>query len=424
MTPVPALHQHSILVVDDTRDNLRLLARMLSEQGYHVRTVTSGQRALVSAQFDPPDLVLLDIMMPEMDGYAVCAAMKADERTCDIPIIFISALNEVFDKVKAFSVGGVDYITKPFQLEEVLVRVTTHLKLRAMHWQLQQQNMLLQQEIAERKRAEKRLQDELHIARQVQQSLLPPECPNWNALEVVCCSIQAQEVGGDFYLYHAFKRASDAHSGRRYVLAVGDVSGKGMPAALLMSAAMASFRSIVGKGLEPAAFLAQMDQAIAEHTRSTNQNCALTYLEILVPWMGTSEEHIAPPPPEDDMRPVRLRVANAGGMLPIIKHRDGQVAWVTVEGLPLGVGLEHNQGYREVALEVVRGDMVILTSDGMLEAMNSAGELFGFERMEEVICTGPPNDASAMLDHLTNVVQAFIGDAELHDDMTILVMRV
>ena len=120
----------NILIVDDTPANLRLLSQMLAKQAYKVRAVTSGPRALAAVRATPPDLILLDIKMPEMNGYEVCERLKADEQTRDIPIIFISALDETGDKVEAFTVGGVDYITKPFQLEEVLARVKTHLTLR------------------------------------------------------------------------------------------------------------------------------------------------------------------------------------------------------------------------------------------------------------------------------------------------------
>lgn len=125
----------SILVVDDTPANLQLLASVLRERGYKTRPVPSGLLALQAALSEPPDLILLDINMPEMNGFEVCQSLKADEKLRDIPVIFISALNEVLDKVKAFAVGGVDYITKPFQFDEVQARVDTHLKL----WHLQQE---------------------------------------------------------------------------------------------------------------------------------------------------------------------------------------------------------------------------------------------------------------------------------------------
>ncbi len=129
----------NILIVDDTPANLRLLSNMLAEQGYKVRSVINGQMALTATQASPPDLILLDIRMPEMNGYEVCERLKADEDTHDIPIIFISALDATQDKVKAFTVGGVDYITKPFQLEEVLARVETHLALRNLQKSLQRE---------------------------------------------------------------------------------------------------------------------------------------------------------------------------------------------------------------------------------------------------------------------------------------------
>ena len=148
----------SILIVDDTLANLRLLTGMLGDYGYNVRPVPDGRLAITSAKTQPPDIILLDIMMPGISGYDVCVQLKDDERTRDIPVIFISALNEVIDKVKAFSVGGVDYITKPFQAQEILARVQTHLSLQHSQKRLQEQNTLLQQEVIDRKRAEGTLQ--------------------------------------------------------------------------------------------------------------------------------------------------------------------------------------------------------------------------------------------------------------------------
>lgn len=142
----------NILVVDDTLANVQLLSRMLAEDGYKVRKVLDGQMALMGIQTAPPDLILLDVNMPDMNGYEVCEQLKANEATQDIPIIFISALDEVSEKVKAFAVGGVDYITKPFQVAEVLARVEHQLMLRDLQQQLREQNVLLQQKIDEHER--------------------------------------------------------------------------------------------------------------------------------------------------------------------------------------------------------------------------------------------------------------------------------
>jgi PAS domain S-box-containing protein len=149
----------NILIVDDTPANLQLLSEMLKRRGYTVRSMPNGQLALESARTLPPDLILLDIMMPGLNGYQVCEQLKANAQTCDIPVIFLSALNETVDKVKAFAVGGIDYITKPFQVEEVLARVQTHLSLRQLHQQLEAQNNQLKQEILIRQQAEEALRN-------------------------------------------------------------------------------------------------------------------------------------------------------------------------------------------------------------------------------------------------------------------------
>jgi len=160
--------KESILIVDDTPANLQLLAQMLSEQGYKVRMAQDGTMALLSVESSPPDLILLDIMMPELNGYEVCSKLKASSFTKDIPIIFISALNEVFDKVKAFEVGGVDYITKPFQVQEVLARVEHQLHIRRLTQQLLERNvqletvnLALKDEIQERQQVEELLRSTL-----------------------------------------------------------------------------------------------------------------------------------------------------------------------------------------------------------------------------------------------------------------------
>ena len=138
-----------ILVVDDTLPNLRLLTSLLQEQGYSTRGVPTGDMALTVVQTAPPDLILLDVNMPGLDGYEVCRRLKSDLQTRDIPILFISALDETADKVRGFAVGAVDYITKPFQVEEVLARVQTHLDLRRLQQITQAQIQALQQSNAE-----------------------------------------------------------------------------------------------------------------------------------------------------------------------------------------------------------------------------------------------------------------------------------
>ncbi|MEG3846362.1 adenylate/guanylate cyclase domain-containing protein [Microcoleus sp. herbarium19] len=187
-----------ILIVDDMPDNLRLLSTMLASHGYQVRKAINGQLALQGAQISPPDLILLDINMPKMNGYEVCEKLKLSENTKDIPVIFISALDDVMEKVKAFQVGGVDYITKPFQVEEVLARVENQLSLRSLQSKLQQQarelhdrNSRLQEEIAERQRAEESIRFLLETTRAIGEAV-----DFHSALEVILHQV-GETIGWD-----------------------------------------------------------------------------------------------------------------------------------------------------------------------------------------------------------------------------------
>jgi DNA-binding response OmpR family regulator len=148
----------SLLVVDDDLSALQTMDAFLSRQGYEVRCARNGEMALMFAHEDPPELILLDIRLPDLDGFQVCRRLKEGQKTSDIPIIFISALDEVVDKVRGFGAGAVDYIAKPFQAEEVLARVETHIALRRLQRQVEVQNAQLQQDITERKQAQEALQ--------------------------------------------------------------------------------------------------------------------------------------------------------------------------------------------------------------------------------------------------------------------------
>jgi diguanylate cyclase (GGDEF)-like protein len=166
---------NNILLVDDTVDNLRVLSASLIKQGYQVRCAKNGAMALIAAKKEPPQLILLDIKMPEMDGYEVCKRLKNDDLTSNIPIIFLSALDDVFDKVKAFTVGGVDYIVKPFQIEEVIARVQHQLALQAARAEICQLNEKLEQKVQQRtaqlEEVIKQLNQEITQHKQTQQKL-------------------------------------------------------------------------------------------------------------------------------------------------------------------------------------------------------------------------------------------------------------
>jgi DNA-binding response OmpR family regulator len=161
MIQKPPTGQADILIVDDTLENLELLTEMLKRNGCKVRPVTGGVPALQAARSAPPDLILLDINMPDMSGYDVCRHLQADEALKGIPVIFISALGDAMDKVKAFQCGGVDYITKPFWVDEVLARASTHLRIRQLQLELERHNAGLEETVRARTREISEARDQL-----------------------------------------------------------------------------------------------------------------------------------------------------------------------------------------------------------------------------------------------------------------------
>ncbi len=396
-----------ILIVDDVPANLDVLSNLLQSQGYDVRAAINGAMALRAVQATPPDLILLDVTMPELDGYEVCRRLKANPDTDTIPVIFISALQEALDKVRAFEVGGADYITKPFQLEEVVARVEHQLIIRRLQQKLETQ-------LEETQLLNAQLQGELAMARNIQNSLLPPSLPEWRNLDVVCYTRAAREVGGDLYAYHAFQDANTAPDStappQRYALAVGDVSGKGMAAALLMSVSMTTFWTLVPQNLSPAVLLGQMHQSLRRYARTTGQNCAMVLMDLTI---GDSDHTTC----------TDICMANAGCVAPLTRQSNGETAWVEVGGFPLGMGPEGMPPYQEVCLALNEGDLLILSSDGVIEAQNAQGELFGFARLESAVQAGPTHSSAAMLSHLRRTLETFGGETDLADDMTLVVVR-
>ncbi|MBW3596027.1 MAG: response regulator [Planctomycetes bacterium] len=276
----------SILVVDDTAANLQVLAGMLKERGYKVRPVLSGKLALLAAERDPPDLILLDINMPEMNGYEVCQRLKADDALAGIPVIFISALTEQLDKVKAFAIGGVDYLTKPFQMEELQARVETHLKLRRLQIELEEYSQSLEA-------ARERLALDLELARQVQRGLLPLRLPEIPGYEFFAHYESAHEVGGDYYDFILLPR-------QRVAVLLGDVCGKGVVAALLMAKLSADARFCMLTEPDPAAAVTRLNSLMCQ---SGNDRFVTLAAAVLDPVNHT------------------VTLVNAGHPPPLIYHR-------------------------------------------------------------------------------------------------------
>lgn len=407
---------YTILVADDNPAYLQWIEKFLTDQNFKVETTHRGNMALAQAQYATTDLVLLGTNLPDITATAVCRILKANPHTAPLPVIFVSSTPERIDKQKLYDAGASDYVEQPFYPVELLARIRLHLEAGQMRRQLEAQ-------MAQMHGLTTRLQYELAVAHKIQRGLLPPPSPNWPGLELVCYTHAAREVGGDFYAYHNFDTRLKLNE-KRFAVAVGDVSGKGMPAALLMAISLASFQNLMAKSFSlnklvtdmvSEAYplnqlLLELDREIAFYTHTTGQNCALVYAEITKP--------AAP------QQPISLRTVNAGCITPLVRRGNRAVEWVEVGGMPLGSGLGADFGYREQEVRLAPKDVVILMSDGVIEAKNSQGEMFGFDRVEETVKAAPAQGAALIQEHIRGEVMDFVGNTELSDDLTLVVIQV
>jgi len=353
--------KESILVVDDTPANLRLLSQMLSQEGYRVRAVTSGTRALASVQVSRPDLILLDIKMPELNGIEVCEHLKADPRTRDIPIIFVSALNELEDKVQAFAAGGVDYITKPFQFAEVLARVETHLALRQLQEQLRDANRKLQD-------ANRRFERELALAGRVQASFLPGELPLTPGWQIAAALKPARQTSGDFYDVISL-------SNGRLGLLVADVVDKGVGAALFMALCRTLIRTYASTHpARPESVLNAVNHRILSETE-TDQFVTAFY-GILDPATGI------------------LTYCNAGHPPPLLFGREPDKPARPLARTGMALGVVDTEAWEQATARFAPGDVLVLYSDGVTDAENRHEAAFNQERLQACVRANLERSAS------------------------------
>jgi serine phosphatase RsbU (regulator of sigma subunit) len=376
-----------ILVVDDAPANLQVLSGMLKDRGYKARPVRSGKLALQAARRDPPDLILLDINMPEMNGYEVCEHLKADDQLKGIPVIFISALTEQLDKVKAFAIGGVDYVTKPFQMEELHARVETHLKLRRLQIELEEYSHHLEM-------ARERLRRDLELAREVQRGFLPLRLPEVPGYEFFAFYESAFEVGGDYYDFIPLARQCVA-------VLLGDVAGKGVAAALLMAKLSADARFCM---------LIEPDAAVA-----------VTKLNALITQSGIADRFVTLVAAILDPESHTVTLVNAGHPSPLIYHRATraveEVTSLDVAGLPLGVQGDFAYASCRVGLEP--GDSILAFTDGVTEAMDLNNVQLQAKGIYAAI-QGQAFAPRALGEQVVKVVKQFAAGRNQHDDIALV----
>jgi len=372
----------SILIVDDTQANLRLLSQLLGQRGYNVRAVTNGARALASVEAEIPDLILLDIRMPGMDGYQVCQRLKELPQARDIPILFISALDEVEEKMKAFGAGGVDYITKPFQLEEVVARVETHLSLRRLQQSLQEAN--------------RRMQRELVLAAQVQASMMRSRLPLLPGWQLAVKLIPAKLTCGDFYdVLHL--------PGGKTAILIADVVDKGVGAALFMSMSFTLLRTFIQEHPEnPEQVFLAVNRRILEDIQT--DQFVTAFLGVLDPQTG------------------ELIYSNAGHNPPVLFRAANEEAIEFLRRSGPALGVLEELTWEQRRLRLAPGDVLIFYTDGVTDAENESRDFYGLERLLKAVRKNMRLPAEALREALLNDLYTFTQEASQMDDIALMIL--
>jgi len=384
--------RNALLIVDDNEDNRYTLMRRLQREGYtNLASANDGKLALDLLQSQPFDLVLLDVMMPGLNGYEVLERMRADARLRHIPVIMISALDEIDSVIRCIELGAEDYLSKPFNPTLLRARVGASLEKKRLRDEIVQ--------------ALNQIEVELQAARQIQLSMVPTEflvpTPD-RPVEVYATLEPARRVGGDLYDFFW------GEDGRMYFV-VADVSDKGAPAALFMARTKTMIRLVAtlyrlpdGAPMEPHRIIEKVNEGLSLENQ---QGMFVTvFLGILDPATAT------------------LSFCNAGHNLPyLLRPDDGVSAVDGARGKPLGIRPTFT--YQTETLTLAPGDGLFVYTDGITEALNTANELFSDERLEKALRSLATASASEMVTGVMERVQAFATGAVQADDIAAMGLR-
>ena len=372
-----------ILIVDDEPVNRQVFTNYLSLQNYHISQASNGLEALelVESGFKP-DLILLDVMMPRLTGYEVTRKIRETWQANELPILLLSAKNQVSDLVVGLEVGANDYLTKPITKDELLARIKTHLNIK----QLKAENL--------------RLATELDITRQLQQMLLPKEgeLGSIAGLDIAGFMEPAEEVGGDYYDVLKYNGSLK--------IGIGDVTGHGLESGVLMVMVQTAVRTLLcNNETDPARFLSAVNRTIYDNVQRMNsdKNLSLSLLDYQQGQLCLSGQH------------EEMIVVRADGSLERIDTID--------LGFPIGLEEDITDFISHTQVQLHPGDVVVLYTDGITEAENLAGEQYGIERLCEVVRSNRQQSAEQIKQTVLDNVRSHIGKQKVYDDITLLVLK-
>ncbi len=382
-----------ILVVDDEPKNIRILQILLEAKGYIVIAATHGQEALDQVKEASPDLILLDIMMPRMNGYEVCERIRADEETQFVPIVMVTALTEAKDRIKAIEVGADDFISKPFDSLEVIARARSLLRVKQYHDALKQAN----QELAEHNA---RLDMELQMAQEVQASLMPQGITDLAGFRVVSHYTPEIAVGGDFF------DLWEVGPGQLGLL-ISDVMGHGVPAAFITVFIKTIVEEMREQTDDPGRLLEALNTRFDKLISSELSMFATAFCAVI------------------DQSDQTLRWANAGHPFPfLIRREQGVCEPVGNQSIGEGLGFLPDSIYQTFHVPFRPSDGLFLYTDGAYELQNSQGEEFSPERLRDVLDEQSSHPATIIVDSVVQAIDRFSEGIPREDDITIVAMDV
>ncbi len=373
------LSESRVLIVDDDRSNVDTLVEALRHD-YKLSIAVNGQSALGHIRLSPPDLVLLDIVMPGVDGYQVCRQLRSDPATRELPVLFLSGLEQVEAKAKGFEVGGNDYVTKPFEILEVQARVRSLLKAKAYADAVKEQWAA-----------------ELRIAHEVQLGLLPANLKavaHGSGLDIDGLLRPAAEIGGDFY--EVFRTSAG-----QVLFVIGDISGKGVPAAMLMAVTLTVVRMMARQFQQPEVILRWVKDALAVHGA---KGLGVTLL------CGVYD------PPSG-----QLTYSSAGHPAPAVRRDGRAMLWPQEPGE--GVGSRKGFAVANSTITLRLGDEVLLYTNGVLNACPPNGEIFGEQRLVERLSRSRAGTSAGLLADIVKALDYHLQEQPQPDDVAMLALR-
>ncbi len=391
-----------ILIVDDTPDNIRVLGTILKQEGYNIRVATNGVEALETVTKVSPDLILLDVMMPRMDGFETCLNLKKNPETQNIPILFVSAKGEVEDITTGFEVGGVDYITKPYKSVEIIARIKTHLALREQRKHLEYQNFRLRDALKVSEISKRKIVDSMRYAKTIQRSLLPRTDEFRKQLPESFVIWEPRDiVGGDFYFMNFFENG--------FIIAVIDCTGHGVPGALMTMLAYSGLKKLIKDDSDnnPAKIL-KMLNAIIKTSLSQDKDSSLS----------------------DDgldagicyVRPQERLLAFAGAKLSLYYSYKNEIR--IIKGDRQSIGYRRSKldfTFRNHIVPIENGIKFYMLTDGFTDQIGGQNlRMFGKKRFRKLLAKIADRPMSYQREVLLTVFNEYRGKNECTDDVTVV----